>query len=240
MVLDGIGRGDVQAALQFFSKHQDDLGKHQDRAALVLDDLYERGNHESLIPWAEKLPPGKWKDTAMNRLVDRWARYDPEAAKTWMERAITSPDALKEARVELADSWARVNPTAALGWLDTLPAADRSSALYAKVFSKWIEFDPNAAGGYLAAQPPGPLLDRPIEQYTNEVMKQNPADTMPWAESIGDDRRRWRAIERVAEQWRVRDPAGLENYVKSAGFTDKEKARLLPPPKKDDSARQPR
>ena len=58
-------------------------------------------------------------------------------------------------------------------------------------------------------------------------MRQNPADTMPWAESISDGKRRWEAISRVAEVWRRRDPAALANYVSAGNFSAEQQQKLL-------------
>ncbi|MES2705467.1 MAG: hypothetical protein V4726_02580 [Verrucomicrobiota bacterium] len=232
LVMDGIGRGNPQTALKFLEDHSGDMGGRLERAAGVVEDLFENGNQEALVSWAEKLPDGKLKDAAQTRLIDRWARYDPEAAMTWMNAHVTDPQALSSARGELAESWARVSPDAALKWVDSLPADQRSPAFYNRIYSRWMDYDRNAAGAALAAQPASPKLDKPIERYTYEVMRENPADTMPWAESIGDQDRRWRAVERVAEEWRRRDPEGLRNYVAGSGFSGEQKSKLLglPPP----------
>ena len=227
LVFDGLGRTDPDKALAFFDAHRDELEKQGDRASMVFDELYERGGHDQLVAWAERQPNGKMRDMALNRIIDRWARYDPAAAKDWMERQVTNKENLVPARVELAESWARVNPKEALNWVTSLPADQRDKEYYNRVLGRWIQYDRNAAAQYLASQPPGPHLDRPIERYTYEVMYQNPADTMPWAQSINDEGRRWRAIERVADAWRKKDAKAFENYVLSGGFNEEQRRKLL-------------
>jgi hypothetical protein len=227
LVFDGLGRSHPEKALAFFDAHRADLEKQGDRASMVFDELYERGGHDQLVAWAERQPAGKMRDMALNRIIDRWARYDPAAARDWMDRSVTNKENLGPARVELAESWARVNPSDALNWVSSLPKDQQDKEYYSRIYGRWIQYDRNAAAQYLASQPPGPHLDRPIERYTYEVMGQNPADTMPWAESINDEGRRWRAIERVADQWRRKDPDALQKYVQSGGFTDEQKQKLL-------------
>lgn len=227
LVFDGLGRSEAGTALAFFENHREEMLKHGDRAAYVVDELYERGNHGTLVAWAEKMPAGKLRDIATNRIIDRWARYDPVAAKEWMDHMVTGKENLVPARIELAESWARVNPESALQWANGLPAGQRDPEYYNRIYGRWIQYDRNAAAKYLAAQPPSPQLDQPIERYTNEVMRQNPADTMPWAESINDEKRRWRAIERVAEVWSRRDRQGLETYVTASRLTEEQKRQLL-------------
>jgi len=227
LILNGIGQSNPETALKFLQEHGEAMGSRLERAAGVVEDLFERGNQDAITAWAEKLPEGKLKETAQTRLIDRWARYDPEAALSWMNANVSDPQTLATARAELAESWARVSPDGALKWVDSLPAAQRSPAFYSRIYGRWIDYDRNAAGAALAAQPANPALDKPIERYTYEVMRENPADTMPWAESIGDQDRRWRAVERVAQEWRRRDPAGLQKYVQSRGFSNDQKRELL-------------
>lgn len=227
LVFAGFGRSDPAKVLAFFDTHGKEMLAHGDRAALVMDELYERGHHDALVGWADKMPPGKLRDLCANRILDRWARYDPLAAKSWMEQNPGAKENLVPARVELAESWARVNPAAALQWANSLPENQRDSEYYSRIYGRWIQYDRNAAANYLASQPLSPALDRPIERYTYEVMRQNPADTMPWAESISDGKRRWEAISRVAEVWRRRDPAALANYVSAGNFSAEQQQKLL-------------
>lgn len=227
LVFEGLGRGNPARALAFFEGNGKAMEKFGERAAFVFDELYESGHHDILVAWAEKQPPGKVRDTGMNRIIDRWARYDPAAAREWMDRQTIGKDNLVPARIELAESWARVNPAAALQWTNNLPEGQRDPEYYSRIYGRWIQYDRNAAAKYLASQPPSPQLDRPIERYTYEVMRQNPADTMPWAESISDAKRRWEAVSRVASIWGRRDPAALQNYVTTSGFDDAQKQQLL-------------
>ncbi len=227
LVYEGLGKGDPATSLAFMKAHRAELEKGDDRISSVFDDFYERGNHDQLVAWAEKMPAGKMHDMAMNRIIDRWARYDPAGAKEWMDRNVTSKENLVPARIELAESWARVNPESALQWANSLPRDQRDAEYYNRIYNRWIQYDRDAAARYLSSQPPSTQLDRPIERYTYEVMKSNPADTMPWAESINDEKRRWQAIERVADVWRKRDPAALQNYVAAGNFSEDQKRQLL-------------
>lgn len=229
MILEGIGNGDPDKALAFLVSHQEKLGSMLGRGATLVDELYENGgNHDRLKTWVESLPAGKLKEATMNRFIDRWARYDPQAALSWMNSRNIPQDQLAAARVELTESWARVDPKAALAWTEGLPAKERDPSYYEAIYRRWLQYDRNGAAGWLAEQPPSPALDRPIENYVRQVAGQNPSDTMPWAESITDPKRRWRAVDQVADIWRKRDLGAFENYVRSSGaISDDQKRRLL-------------
>jgi hypothetical protein len=90
-----------------------------------------------------------------------------------------------------------------------------------------MEYDRNGAAQWLASQSPSPLLDRPIERYTWQVMEIDPQNSMPWAESITDGERRFRAMTEVADRWGRRDPQGLISYVSTANLPPQQKERLL-------------
>lgn len=230
MVLNGLGRADVGTALAFFQKHSNgELMPYMESTIGAFDKLYERGGHDIMVPWAQNLPAGKMKDGAVNRIIDQWARYDPASAAKWMDSMLAgNPKNTVDARIELTESWARVNPTEALNYVNSLPADQRENSYYERIFKRWLDYDKKNAAAFLADQPSSPALDRPIERYAYDVMNQNPAATMPWAESIADPNRRMQVMERVADAWRKRDPNGLQNYVSSANYlSNEQKAKLL-------------
>jgi len=229
-VLQGVARGDIQAALQFFENHgaKGDLKGYMDGAIYAFDKLYQRGGHDQLVGWVEALPASKMRDGALNRIVDQWARYDPEQAKVWMDKMIAgNKENTAAARLELAESWARVNPNKALEWVNSLPAGERNGDYFEAIYRRWLDYDQTGAAQFLASQPPSPQLDRAFERYASEVAGRNPAETIAWSESITDERRRWRSIERVAEVWRQKDPQGLANYVNSRNFSEVQRRTLL-------------
>jgi hypothetical protein len=230
IVMQGLGKGDIATSLAFFSNHnQGDLAAYMDSASSAFDQLYQRGGHDQLIAWTQTLPAGGMKDGATNRIIDQWARYDPAAAEKWMESQLAqNPKNTVKARIELTESWARVNPQEALGFVNQLPANQRDAAYYEAIYRRWLDYDKTAAAAFLAEQPASPILDRQFERYAYDVMNQNPSATMPWAESITDPDRRWKAISRVASAWRKQDPNGLNNFVSGATYlTQDQKAQLL-------------
>lgn len=224
-----MGRADAGKVLSFFESHgESDLGRGMMFAGMVLGELYERGHSAVLMPWVENLPEGRLKDQAVGRIIEKWALYEPEKAKEWMERNAQS-EGLQSAREALAEAWVKVNPAAALKWIDSMGDGGRKGELYTRAIGRWIDADINAAGEWLATQTPSSTLDGAFERYAFKVMGQNPADTMPWAESIADEVMRQRTMERVAMVWSRRDPQGLQDYVARGAFSEEEKRRLLKP-----------
>lgn len=229
-IFEGIGKADITTALAFFERHSNgQLMPYEYESTAAFDQLYQRGGHDILVPWVERLKDGKMKDGAVNRIIDQWARYDPPATLKWMDSMLRqNPENTIAARIELTESWARVNPLEAIDYVNNLPANQQNNAYFERIYKRWLEADQSAAADFLANQPPSPSLDKPFERYAYEVMYKNPAATMPWVESISDPVRRWKATERVAEAWRTKDPNGLEAYVtNSPTFNATQKAKLL-------------
>ncbi len=227
LLFHGIAQQEPTSALDFLWKHRDEMTGQRDRAERALDEIYNRGGHSAMQSWVEALPAGKMRDTAMNRFIDQWARYNPEAARAWMDRQSIPAGNLPAAQVELAESWARVSPENAVKWVQGLPAQQQTRDVYDAVFRRWIQYDRNGAAQWLANQPPSPALDRSIERYTWSVMDLDPASTAPWAESITDKDRRFRALAEVADRWGRKDPQALARYVASRNFPADQQQRLL-------------
>ena len=228
-ILRGLGGAPIATALAFLMQHpQQELGESMDAVSSALDQLYQRGGHAQILPWIERLAEGPLKDAATNRLIDQWARYEPAAAARWMEaQGNLKSNNMIGARKELAASWAGVNPLQALDYFNNLSADQRQDTYYESIFNRWLDSDKTAAAAYLADLPSSPALDRPIEQYAYNVMKQNPELTMPWVESISDPRRRWKAITRVAAVWKSQNPAALAAYVQGADFLNAQQKQQL-------------
>ncbi len=228
-ILRGLGRSDPAKAVEFFSNPKfSNLLNSEGNATAVVDSLYARGHHDQLKSWAEGMPPGAAKESVINRVIDQWARHNPKEAKAWMEAQIqASPKNAVAARTELAESWARVNPSEALQWVQSLPTKEQDPTYVDRVFRRWLDYDRDNAAAQLANMPPSPALDRSIERYSQEIMGRDPAATIPWAESITDEKRRFRAIERVAQIWARKDPNALRNYVNQSGFSEDQQKALL-------------
>lgn len=231
--IDAIFRGvsksnDIAGAMQFMENLNEEDTPYGSRIYESIRRLYERGDKE-VIAWAEKLPAGEVRERAMTAVIDQWARHDPTAAKEWLEKNGSGSKAMPSAQIELGESWARVDPTEAYAWASTLPEDSKTTAaVMDRVFYRWMQYDFENAAKHLVDVEPSPQLDRTFERYIDRVRTVNPADTMPWAESITDPERRRKAIYRVANDWKRSDKGGFEAYVRSSSsISEKDKQRLL-------------
>jgi hypothetical protein len=226
-VFRGIGNtADPTAALSFLATL--DGSEHSKQANGAIRDLFERNDAE-VIEWARSLPEGELRDRSLLAVVDQWARYDPLAAKAWLEENAGDSNRAS-ALAALGESWAQIDPEAAAAWAMEAGTGDprRDDKVLERVFRRWMEDDIASAAGYLAQQEPGPELDGALEQYIQRIKNVDPDATMAWAESISDPGRRRSAILHVAKAWRGQDPQAFTSYVASSPeLTEQERYKLL-------------
>lgn len=228
IVFRGIGDSmDTTAALDFLATLQDE--SQQRFAGQSVRDLFERNDAE-VISWAEGLPEGGMRDRALQALAGQWARYDPEAARAWIDRHTDDSNRVG-VLAEFGESWARIDPEAAASWAQEQlagEAQDGGSKVLDRVFRRWMQSDFADAAGYLVDQEPSPALDGAVEQYIQRVKGVDPDSTLAWAESITDPRRRRNAVLMVAKNLRSQDLQAYHDYVESSPiFSEQERDKLL-------------
>ncbi len=180
----------------------------------ALQFVYHHKDSRGMPSWIEGLPEGSLKNLASNQLVQRWALADPVAAREWME-ANVDPHKNWEPAFQLAVGWAQVDPHAAMDWLTSLPRELQTKQQYHHAFEKWLSYDQVGAAKWLAEAEPSPMLDIPFERYVLRVRHRNPPEAMNWALEITDSERRLNMMKKVAEVWRSKDPAALEQFLAS-------------------------
>jgi len=224
-IFDGLSKGDIGVAFQFLESVNTPDTRYAHEAYYAVQELFLRSD-QKVIDWVGNLAPGALRDRAIWSLMDEWARYDPESARTWLEGQ--DGQAHKhEARVELGESWARVDPEAALDWASGIDADPRSvSSVRERIFTRWLQYDLESAARYLVSQDPAPELDHAFELYVGRARHYDPEATMAWAESITDPSRRVRAMQQVASIWRDRDREAFDAYLQDSGLSEGEVQRL--------------
>jgi hypothetical protein len=218
-IFDGLETGDMGVAFDFLDSVNTPGTSFGNEAYFAVQELFLR-NDRAVIDWVGTLAPGEVRDRAIYSLMDEWARYDPESARTWLEGQ--DGDKHKhEARVELGESWARVDPQAALDWASGIEADPRSiSSVRERIFTRWLQYDLESAAEYLVSQEPAPELDHAFELYVGKAQHFDPGATMAWAESITDPSRRVRAMRQVASVWRNRDREAFDAYLQGSGLSE--------------------
>ncbi len=227
-VWGGLAKGDPLRALSFVETHGGSQ-EHASGVREVLKELYQDNHHERLIEWTTGLPQGNLREQAAEAIVSQWARYDASAAKEWLA---ANPDLDQPgAQMALASAWVREDPEAAVTWAAGLTKGPQHSKVLDQVVKYWLQADRDGAGAWLASQEPSPELDNAVARYSREVVRYDPAGTMPWAESITEPKLRHETMKRVASTWRKMDPEGFQGYMHqhqdTGVFSEKEVRKLM-------------
>jgi hypothetical protein len=241
-IFRGIGNSaDTGAALAFLATL--DGSGHEKNAFSAVSELFERNDTE-VIKWAASLPEGDLRNRSIQALVSQWARYDPAAAKAWLDEN-TDDSNRAGAIAALGESWARNDPESAATWASQLAEGDANGGgkVLENVVRRWMEYDLASAAEYLVGQEPSPALDGALERYIQRIRNVDADASLAWAESISDPERRTNAIRQVAKTLRSQDPEAFVAYIQtSPEFSEAERAKLLglDKPKDKDRAKRER
>jgi hypothetical protein len=172
---------------------------------------------EQASQWAELLPDGPLKGTAMGRIAESYATKDPKAAAQWAQRFAANDYASQTIEV-IGGRWAQSDPVAAVGWLENLPAGSGQIAGLRNAFGDWEDRDPAAAGQYLLAMPPSPKRDSAISGFATGYAWQNPQLAIAWAQDIADPTVRQNSLVRSGQAYFTRDPDGARAWLATSGL----------------------
>ncbi len=140
-----------------------------------------------------------------------WAKHQPEAMLTMLEKLPESEGKDNEAR-EFLGAWQREDPGQALRFLDRLAGlggfGSDAGKIQTDLLSAWLQKDAGAAERWVYALPPGSEKDalaNAMEVARLGQMKD--ADAVQWISAHPDQRAAQQRLPEVLENWARRDPA---------------------------------
>ncbi len=138
---------------------------------------------ETLARLAALAPTAMAADWVTARFWQERAKEHPAEAEQQLAGTL-SDNATKMLAGSLAHEKSTIDPAAAVAWASGLVGAAQEGAL-ASAATQWAEQDPQAATAWLATQPAGAGRDLAIKATISVL---DPAEALPWAESISDPR----------------------------------------------------
>lgn len=189
--------------------------------------LRSKGPEQASL-WAESLPEGSLKGTAMSRVAESYVRKDPEGAARWVQQFATE-DYASRAIERIGGDWAVNDPVAAVGWLEGLPAGPGQTAGLRNAFGDWEDRDPAAAGHYLLSMPLSPQRDSAISGFATGYAWQNPQLAIAWAQDIRDPALRQSSLTRAGQAFYRRDPAGALEWLETSGLPEEVRQQVAQP-----------
>lgn len=176
--------------------------------------------------WAESLPDGAVKGTAMSRIAESYVRKNPQAAAKWGER-FADKEYASSAIEQIGGRWAESDPVAAVGWLESLPAGNGQKAGLSRAFGDWEDRDPAAAGEYLLAMPNSAKRDSAISGFAMGYAWQNPQLAITWAQDIQDPALRQSSLTRAGQAFFRRDPSGAKAWMENSGLSPEAQQQIV-------------
>jgi Tfp pilus assembly major pilin PilA len=221
-LVDGLAKSDPAAAtayvLSMAAATEGEGGRGgfdpRDRyIANIAGEMLKQGGIEATTAWANELPEGSLRASALSEVAQFYARQDSAAAAKWVEAYADSADA-KNAVREIANRWANESPADAAKWVAGLPADSQSDAMRS-VFGEWAGKQPVEASEYLATMSEGVGRDSAVAGFSRQLAGDDPSSAIEWASSIADEELRNSTELSVARRWYRDEPDAAKAWVEA-------------------------
>jgi hypothetical protein len=228
-IVSGLSHRDPNMATDLVLRlGQEGNGRAGDLMEIVANETLRSKGPEQASQWAESLPDGPLKGTAMGRIAETYARKDPVAAAKWAQR-FADKDYASRSIEQIGGRWAQSDPVAAVGWLESLPAGSGQTAGLRNAFGDWEDRDPAAAGEYLLAMPQSAQRDSAISGFATGYAWQNPQLAIAWAQDIRDPSLRESSLTRAGQAYFRRDPDGARTWLATSGLPAEAQQQITTP-----------
>ena len=105
------------------------------------------------LPWADGMPEGEMKKSALSEVISEWVEESPEdAAAIGLERA--SDDPQKTLLQKAISRWSYLDPAAAVEWIQRKLDPSTQRLLLPSAVGRWGEVDLQVASGWAKSLPP--------------------------------------------------------------------------------------
>ena len=201
--------------------------------AASVTSAWVRNDLEAATEWVASLDvdaPARAK--AMRALAYHLAEIDPQRGLAWMARL--RPEDRELVAVNFATAWAIKEPRAAADWLrfqaSGIDQDKRDQALLAVVHT-WTVDEKQAASAsdWIDGLPDGDLKEGAKAAFAETHAETSPEESLPWAESISDARRRLEVTMVVLEEWITQDRDGFRAEIseKWPGYDEALRAEIF-------------
>lgn len=175
--------------------------------------------------WAQKLPDGSAKGSALDRVAHDYVGKDPAAAAAWAEQFATADYGARVIE-EVGDEWAERDPASAVSWLETLDDGAGKREGFESALGEWVRKDPTGASQYLVEMPPGELKDTAINGFVSRLAWEDPQSAITWAGTIEQESTRMEALTRAGQAYFRRDQEGAREWLQTSGLSEEAQKKV--------------
>jgi len=205
----GVATGDVARAAAIGSPRQ------RERA---LDEVLARASLAEVrqaLEWANSLPDGPMKKTALEKILKRWGELDGPGATAYASQVYNETGNANLLREALA-GWAEKDPQAAVNQLAGLGLSEGLQRdIRRDLLEQWADLNPAAAAAYATANREADNWRGLVGTVADEWSKRDPKAAADWAAGLESGRDKRGAVYTAISNWADADPGGAASYVSS-------------------------
>ncbi len=176
--------------------------------------------------WAERLPDGAAKGSALDRVANAYVDRDPAAAAAWAAQFATA-DYGSRVIEEVGDEWAERDPAASVAWLESLPDSKGTREGFESALGEWVRKDPTTASQYLIDMPASETKDMAVNGFVSRLAWEDPQSAIAWAETIQQEETRMEALTRVGYAYYRRDRDAATEWLATSGLSEDAQKKII-------------
>ncbi len=160
-------------------------------------------------------------DAAIFALSGNVVKEGFEHAQAWFAEAGVSPEEMKQVAFSIGHSIRSEDMPRWLGWAHVTFPNDGAKESVGSLLRIWTNKDFRASGGWIAAQPDGPLKHLSIQSYAESVARYEPHSAAEWAMTLPDQDQRQETLRNIYQSWPqkdLRDKVDREAFKARHGF----------------------
>lgn len=226
-LVSGLADADPHMAAQFvlgMTTADNELARHM--LGIVTGKFLQSEGPVAAAAWADSLPQGEIRSSAMSRIARDYVSNDPAAAAAWAAGYSGEPEGNRVID-QVGSHWAYRDPNAAVEWLESLPPSEGRSEGLNSAFSSWAGRNPEEAGNHINQMPQSTERDHAISGYATRMVYENPSAALAWADAVSDPAFREQTLIRTGQIYYRRDPNAAREWLANSGLSPESQQRVV-------------
>ncbi len=213
---------DMQAAIDYVGALEESNLQERLNSSIVSNMISSSSDLEMAWEFATSLPSTDIHDRDRFRVLQRYARRDPENAATRID-AIPEGQYRDMAVAEVAQNWGRISPGEAVHWADSLETMESQRLAYANIAEHWSAYDSMQASQWIAELDSGVLRDTAVDQLVKNVAPFEGDSAFAWASTMETASLRAEAMEFAVREWARQDLEAVQSKVNTLGLSERQR-----------------
>lgn len=202
-----VSAGDLAAAAALANPRDRDRALQNSLAGATMAEV------QKALAWAESLPDGPMKNSALGKILERWGQLDGPGAVAYAAQAYAANGNANLLR-EALEGWATKDPLAAIKQSEALGLTDGLERdIRQDLLRQWADQGPAGAAEYALANRNPESWGGVVGTVADQWSKQDPKAAANWAAAMGTGRDKKSALYTAISNWADQDLSGAASYV---------------------------